>query len=116
VQLTWTDNSDAELGYRIEYSLNGRAWKLAGYVGADQTGCRVTGLAKGKTYTFRVSAYNLAGVTNRSATAKAATPKVPPAGDQAKPSFEKDQDTDLNVHRAKKNMAAPGLGMSLKAA
>ena len=114
VQLTWSYNSDTELGFRVEYSLNGRVWLLAGYVGADQTGCRVTGLLKGKAYTFRVSAYNLAGVTKQSATAKATMPKVNPTGPAAKPYSEADQDTVLNVLKVK--TAAPGLPADLKVA
>jgi titin len=112
VQLTWTDNSETELGFRVEYSLNGRVWLLAGYVGADQTGCRVTGLQKGKAYTFRVSAYNLAGVTTKSATAKAGMPKVNPTG--VAPSTEEDQDTVLNVLKVK--AVAPGMPAGLKVA
>jgi titin len=112
VQLTWNDNADNELGYRIEYSLNGKTWVLAGYAGADQTGCRLTNLAKGKAYTFRVTAYNLAGDAKKAATAKVILPARVAA--TAKPSTEDDQDTTLNVLKVKN--VAPGLMASSKAA
>jgi hypothetical protein len=114
VQLTWTDASDSELGFKVEYSLNGRRWVNAGYVAADQTGCRVIGLQKGKQYQFRVSAYNLAGFSGRSATVKVAVPKAKPNGGFVLPSMEGDQDSVLNVVKVKDVM--PGLPGNVRVA
>ncbi len=105
VQLTWTDNADNELGYRVEYSPDGRHWSLAGYIAPDQTGCRVTGLTRAKAYWFRVTAYNFAGEAPKAAVAKGTVPLRPPTG--AKPSTDADQDTTLSVLRVK--TVAPGL-------
>ena len=74
----------------------------------------MTGLLKGKPYQFRVSAYNLAGVTTKSATAKATMPKVNPTGVNAVPSKDADQDTILNVLKVK--TVAPGMPAGLKVA
>ena len=107
VQLVWSDNSATELGFRVEYSADGIHWMLAGYVGADQTGCRVTGLQKGRRYSFRLSAYNLAGTSVASGAAKVMMPTRTPVGDATKPSQEADQDRTLNVLHVK--AAMPGL-------
>jgi titin len=112
VQLTWKDNADNELGYRVEFSLDGRHWQIAGHTAADQTGCRVTNLQKGKTYHFRVRPYNLAGDASKVATVKSVVPTKSPVGAKGKPSFERDQDTTLNVLRVSNSV--PGVTKALK--
>lgn len=64
LQLSWTDNSANETGFRIEQSANGA---FAGeqveiaVIGADITEFLVTGLTASTPYWFRVYAYNAAG-------------------------------------------------------
>ncbi len=64
MQLSWTDNSANETGFKIQQSANGA---FAGeeveiaVIGADITEFLVTGLTAGTPYWFRVYAYNAAG-------------------------------------------------------
>ena len=61
INLTWADASTNESGFRIERSLDGRAWTQVGTVGANATAFAATSLSKRTTYYFRVAAYNTAG-------------------------------------------------------
>jgi predicted phage tail protein len=112
VQLVWEDNSDSELGFKVEYSLDGKHWLLGGYVGADQTGCRVTGLRAGRSYWFRVTAYNLAGVSAVSGVARLAMPMTTVAS--GRPSNHPDQVGMLDVMHVK--TAMPGVLGNLQVA
>ncbi len=57
VMLSWTDNSDAETGFRIEYSTDGgETWRLSQTVDADVASRVSWGVAPNKEYTFRVCA------------------------------------------------------------
>ncbi|MCB2204572.1 S8 family serine peptidase [bacterium] len=59
--LNWTDNSNDETGFRIEYSTNsGSSWNST-TVGADVSSTTLSGLSSGTTYDVRVWAYNSAG-------------------------------------------------------
>lgn len=59
--LTWTDNSDTETGFRVEYSTDGTTWTSAGTVSPGVTTKTVTGGPYDVTVFFRVFAYNAAG-------------------------------------------------------
>jgi hypothetical protein len=59
VDLSWTDNSNNETGFRIAISLDGGAtWSNVGTVGANVTSFNVTGLKPGTRYLFKVRAAN----------------------------------------------------------
>jgi hypothetical protein len=62
IDLTWSDNSSAETGFRIFRSGNGVTFSKIATVGAGVTSFSSTGLRTGKTYYYRVRAY--AGKTN----------------------------------------------------
>ncbi|MFO0891501.1 MAG: fibronectin type III domain-containing protein [Isosphaeraceae bacterium] len=58
VDLTWTDNSSDETGFRIERSTtNGRSWSLIATVGRDVTSYSNTTVSRNRTYSYRVRAY-----------------------------------------------------------
>lgn len=62
IDLTWSDNSSGETGFRIYRSGNGVRFSKIATVGAGVTSYSNTGLRTGKTYYYRVRAY--AGTTN----------------------------------------------------
>ncbi|HUS36072.1 MAG TPA: S8 family serine peptidase [Verrucomicrobiae bacterium] len=57
VQLTWTDRSGDELGFKVEY-WNGAAWTQIATSGAGVNTLNLTGLTRGANYYFRVRAYD----------------------------------------------------------
>ncbi len=80
VLLAWTDGSDDEGGFDVEYRAQGAgAWTLAGSVAADVTSTAATGLAASTAYDFRVSARNASGAT-ASGTASLTMPPAAPSG------------------------------------
>jgi len=59
IDLTWTDNSSDELGFKIERRFDTEThYAQVATVGADITSYDDTGLEAGKAYTYRVRAYN----------------------------------------------------------
>jgi hypothetical protein len=72
INLSWTDNSANEDGFKIERLVNG-TWAQVATVGADVTSWQETGLAAGTSYNYRVRAYNAAGASASSNTASATT-------------------------------------------
>ena len=86
IVLTWTDNSDNELGFKIERKEgkcdSANTWKQIAKKGANVTTHTNSGLAPNTTYSYRVRAYNADGNSDYSncASAKTAlsgTPKAP---------------------------------------
>ena len=75
ITIEWVDNSDNESGFKIEQcqGLDCTDFAVAGYVSAGATNATSWNLAKNKTYTFRVRAYNDAGESDYSNTAWATT-------------------------------------------
>jgi hypothetical protein len=73
INLTWTDRSNNETGPRIDMLING-VWTQIGTVGANVTSFSVTGQPL-TTYSFRVAAFNDAGLSAYSNTASAKTKK-----------------------------------------
>jgi hypothetical protein len=58
IALNWTDNSAGESGFQIERSVNGRAFSQIATVGANVISFSQSGLRRGRTYSYRVRAYN----------------------------------------------------------
>ena len=62
--MSWTDNSDNEDKFVIQFSYDNENWLGAGSTDANVTTRTATGLVAGKTYYFRVAAYNAAGYSD----------------------------------------------------
>lgn len=79
IDLTWTDASDNEDGFRIERLNSAGAWVTVGYKLPNQTSFHdASGLAPLTTYTYRVIAYNNGGDSDPSNQASATTLTPPP--------------------------------------
>jgi PKD repeat protein len=61
LNLTWTDNSDNEDGFKVERSADGTSWAQIGTVGAGVTAFSDTTVALGNFYFYRVRAFNGGG-------------------------------------------------------
>lgn len=111
IDLSWTDNSDNETGFRIERSPNGTSgWVERDTVGANVTTYQDTGLNCNTTYYYRVCAYNGAGDSDYSNVANATTDDCPQndppvANDQ---SDSTDEDTPLNMTLSYTDGDGPG--------
>jgi YD repeat-containing protein len=67
INLTWSDNSGNEDGFKVERSSNGGStFTEIASVGVNVTGYNDTGLSSSTTYTYRVFAYNTYGNSNYS--------------------------------------------------
>ena len=65
VEMTWTDNSSNEKGFRVQYSVDdGQTWNDSAYLKADVTSRTATGIVSGRVYYFRVAAYNNYGTSD----------------------------------------------------
>jgi titin len=74
VALQWTDRSDDETGFSIERtSPDAPLFAQVGMTGPDATYFLDTGRQPGTTYTYRVSAFNSAGLSSPTAEASATT-------------------------------------------
>lgn len=72
INLSWSDNSSNESGFRIERLVNG-IWTQVGTVGSNVTTWSETGLTASTTYSYRVCAYNSTGDSSNSNEASATT-------------------------------------------
>ena len=82
VNISWTDNSNNETGFRIERKIGaGGTYGQIATVGQNTTAYPDTGLSSGTTYYYRVLAYNDSGDSTYSNEASATTAiiMVPPA-------------------------------------
>lgn len=61
IQLKWADNSSQETGFKVESSLDGIAYQLAGTVGANLLSFTHSGLTASTHYHYRVYSYNASG-------------------------------------------------------
>ncbi len=82
INLSWTDNSNDESGFKVEFSLNGTSgWAEIATVNANTTTYQHTGLTSGTKYYYRVCAYNAIGNSEFSnilnITAGASAPSAP---------------------------------------
>ena len=77
INLTWTDNSASETGYRIERKTGaGGTYTEIGTVGANVTTYNDTGLSGGRTYYYRVRGYNSLITSDYSNEARATTGRL----------------------------------------
>ena len=75
IDLSWTDNSGGETGYKIERKTGaGGTYSQVGTVGANVTSYSNTGLSASTTYYYHVMAYNVTGDSAQSNEANATTP------------------------------------------
>ncbi len=84
INLTWSDNSSSESGYKIEQSaVDNLHYTEVGTVGANITSYSASGLNEGTKYYYRVRAYNAIAISNYSNEKNATTLwniPVPPSG------------------------------------
>lgn len=77
VQLTWTDNSADETGFRIEHSADGVTFTTIDTAGTNQTSYTVSGLAAGSTHFFRVIAVGANGESDPASLTVTLRPSAP---------------------------------------
>ena len=78
INLSWTDNSGNEAGFKVERATaSGGPWTQIGTTGAGVTTYADTGVSPSTTYYYRVRATNSAGDSAYSAVASAVTPAPP---------------------------------------
>jgi hypothetical protein len=78
INLTWTDNSTNETGFKIQRSSDGgSSWTRIATVGHGVTSYHDTTVHRRTTYEYRVAAYNGAGTSAWSNIATATTPRTP---------------------------------------
>ncbi|MDP2855383.1 MAG: CFI-box-CTERM domain-containing protein [Smithellaceae bacterium] len=81
INLSWTDNSTNETGFKVEMKTGaGGSYSQLGTVSAGATGANITGLTEGTTYYYRVRAYNADGDSAYSNEANAITLPAAPSG------------------------------------
>jgi hypothetical protein len=100
VNLTWTDNSSDELGFKVERSTSGNIWTQVAIVSASETSYSVQGLSASTNYQFRVRAFSVDGDSAYSNTADATTQAAPvlsPAGFAVTRLVLVNADTDQDV-------------------
>jgi hypothetical protein len=78
VDLTWSDNSTDESGFKVERSTDGTNFTQIATVGANAMGYAATGLSPSTAYSFRVRATGAGGDSPYSNVATATTPAPQP--------------------------------------
>lgn len=76
INLSWTDTSNNETGFRVQRSLNASTWSPLATVAANTTSYPDTSATPGTPYYYRVIAYNSVGDSTPSNTASATLPVV----------------------------------------
>ncbi len=76
--MTWTDNSSDEDGFKVERSTNGGAYAQIATTSANATSYNDTGATADNTYEYRVRAYNVSGNSAYSTTSYVITATVVP--------------------------------------
>ena len=76
VNLSWTDNSNGETGFRIERKTGGGNWVELVAVGSNVTSYPDTSVVETTTYTYRVFAFNSTGDSTASNEAVVTTPAL----------------------------------------
>lgn len=84
INLSWTDNSSNEDGFRIERRPTGGSYAEVSTVAANITSYSDTGLTDGTLYEYQITAFNSAG-SSTAITASATTPLAPPTGATVSP-------------------------------
>lgn len=77
IELSWTDTSSNEEGFRVERSQDGVVWEVVGTVGSNVSSYSDRSVAPGMTYDYRVFAVGLAGDSLASNIATATAPANP---------------------------------------
>jgi len=77
INLTWTDNSSNETGFKVYRRVGANAWVLIVTTAPNATAYQSLGLKPGKTYGYKITAYNSSGKAN-SAIVTALTPALLP--------------------------------------
>ncbi|HYO07770.1 MAG TPA: PA14 domain-containing protein, partial [Tepidisphaeraceae bacterium] len=81
INLSWTDNSTTESGFKVERSSNGgTSWTQVASLGANVTQYAASGLTAATQYLFRVLATNVVGASPTSNVASATTQSAPAPG------------------------------------
>lgn len=84
INLSWTDNSSTESGFKIERSTSsGGTYTQIGTTGANIKTFASTGLASGTKYYYRIRAYNAGGNSGYTAVVSATTKDTIPAAPTA---------------------------------
>jgi len=108
VDLSWNDNSDDELGFKIEEKVGAGSFSQIDTVGPNETSYQRTGLSPGTNYTYRVRAYNAAGnsdysneaeVTTQSNISKPTNPAATPVSDTEVEITFQDNSSEEDDHR-----------------
>ena len=73
INVTWSDNSDNETGFRLERRIGVGSWGAVTTTAANATSYNDTGLTPATTYEYRVYAVNIAGDSTASNTASDTT-------------------------------------------
>ncbi len=76
--VSWTDNSSSETGFKVERSTNGGAYAQIATTSANATTYSDTAATADQTYVYRVRAYNVAGNSSYSTTGSVITATVVP--------------------------------------
>jgi Fibronectin type III domain len=76
VVLTWTPGSSGAQGYTVERSTNGKNWTVVGRASASSLRFTDSSVAPGKTYVYRVRAYNSWGFSKPSPVTRLVTPRA----------------------------------------
>ncbi|HEU4389073.1 MAG TPA: fibronectin type III domain-containing protein, partial [Blastocatellia bacterium] len=74
INLAWTDNSNDEVGFKIERSRDGFSFSLIATVDVNSISHSDPGLRPNRTYYYRVRSFNALGDSAYSNTASARTP------------------------------------------
>lgn len=75
IDLSWTDNSTNEAGFKLERSKNGGVdWTTVTSTGKDVSSYKNTSLEAGTSYSFKVMAFNAVGTSEYSNIASGSTP------------------------------------------
>ncbi len=79
IRVNWSDNSQLELGFRLERKLGtGAEWVEIGQLSAGTTTFLDTGLTPNRSYSYRVRAFNNTGVSGYSSPTTSQTPEILP--------------------------------------
>ncbi|NVO20851.1 MAG: DNRLRE domain-containing protein [Bacteroidetes bacterium] len=78
VDLSWTDNSDSETGFRVERKTGSGTYGEIAVVGSNVASYSDLTTSANTTYTYRVRAYNTFGNSDYSNEASVTTPAPPP--------------------------------------
>ncbi|MDI6850160.1 MAG: SBBP repeat-containing protein [Candidatus Saccharicenans sp.] len=78
INLSWTDNSGGESGFRLERKVGSGNWTTLTNVAANVTSYPDTGVVESTTYTYRVFAFNAGGDSAASNETTVTTPELTP--------------------------------------